>query len=454
MKKLLIENFPFLNLSILNSHLSWSITIRWLIIAGYFAATLISYYISDLAFPYGRIWTVLAVLALINSIYLVIFKLYKHFSFQSEVRFLQIHILVDLIILTVLIHYAGGIENPIYLFYAFHVVLSSILFPSWRPILITTFIVILFSAIVYLEYTGILYHYSIFDSDLHSDPYFVFLVLAVFTITVYVTMYICMSFMYIYRNIKRQLDNQNMQLVQADREKTKFFRFTSHELKAPVVAIKSSIDSILKNYSGTIDGRVEDMLQRSSSRAAQMLQIIRELLELSKNRLKAAEKEKPQIDINRLISEIIDQERIRAEEKSIHIRQDLSRNSLMIHMAAADFKEIFSNLFINAINYTHQEGAVTVHSGSMEGKVVFSVEDTGIGIAQNDLEKIYDEFYRSENAKKEIHFGTGLGLSLVKQIVENYKGKIHVSSEVDRGSRFEVELPAAGVLADTQEDKL
>jgi len=443
MKKLSIENFPFLNLSILNSRLAWSITIRWLIIAGYFAATLISYHIFHLAFPYGKIWTVLTVLALINSIYLVIFKLYKHFSFQSEVRFLQIHILVDIIILTILIHYAGGIENPIYLFYAFHVVLSSILFPSWRPVLITTFIVIFFGALVYLEYAGILYHYSIFNSDLHSDPYFVFIVLAVFTITVYVTMYICMSFMFIYRNIKRQMDIQNRQLVQADREKAKFFRFTSHELKAPVVAIKSSLDSILKNYGGKIDGRIEDLLRRSSSRANQMLQIIRELLELSKNRLKIVEKEIQQIDINLLIREIIEQESVRAEEKSIRIQQDLSRHAAKINMDPADFKEIFANLFINAINYTHQGGTIKVNSVVAGEKLVFSIEDTGIGIAEFELDKIFDEFYRSEKAKNEIQFGTGLGLSLVKQIVENYRGKMNVSSEINKGSRFEIELPVA-----------
>ena len=441
MKKISIENFPFLNLSILSTRLSWSITLRWLIVAGFFLATLIADHLLTLAFPYEKIWAVLAALALTNALYLVIFKLYKHFSFQSEIRFLQIHIFIDLIFLTFLIHYAGGIENPIYLFYAFHVVLSSILFPGWRPIFVTTLVVILFSSLVYLEYTGIIYHYCIFKSDLHSDLYFVLIVLTVFTITVYVTMYICMSFMYIYRNIKRQMDIQNLQLVQADTKKTKFFRFTSHELKSPVVAIKSSIDSILKNYSGQLDVTVEDLLQRSSARAAQMLQIIRELLELSRNRVQLAEKEKPQIDINILISEIIEQERVRAEEKSIRVRENLSQVPLRLYMDPADFKEIFVNLFINAINYTRQGGTVTVTSGLTAGRVVFSIEDTGIGIAESELEKIFDEFFRSENAKKEIQFGTGLGLSLVKQIVENYKGDMQVTSQLDQGTCFKIEMP-------------
>ncbi|MCK4559012.1 MAG: hypothetical protein KAV45_04460, partial [Calditrichia bacterium] len=167
MNRFSIENFPFLNISLLLSRVSWSITLRWLAVSGYFLATLVTKYGFDLQLPYKEIWLILGLLAVINGIYLLISKIFKGFSFRVEIVSLQFHIIIDLIFLTALIHYSGGVENPIYLFYAFHVVLSSIIFPGRAPIVITTLVVILFSSLIYLEYKGILYHYCIFSTDLH-----------------------------------------------------------------------------------------------------------------------------------------------------------------------------------------------------------------------------------------------------------------------------------------------
>jgi len=440
MNKFSIENFPFLNVNILLSRVSWSITLRWFAVSGYFLATLGARYGFDLQLPYTKIWVTLGILTVINCIYLLISKLLKEFSFRAEIVFMQFHIIIDLLFLTVLIHYSGGVENPIYLFYAFHVVLSSIIFPGRAPILITTFVVILFSSLVYLEYIGSLYHYCIFSTDLYSNQLLICLILVVFTITVYVMMYICMSFMYIYRNVKRQIDHQNQQLIEADKQKSQFFRFTSHELKSPVVAIKSSVDGVIKNFSDQLDDRANDLLQRASRRSDQMLEIIRELLELSKNRSRAV-KDRETIEINQLILELIRQQEVQAHEKSINLEIDLSNEDLRIYGHADSFKEIFLNIFTNAIRYTKENGIIKIVSRDLGDKFELSIEDSGIGIKKDDIPKVFDEFFRSENAKKEVIFGTGLGLSIVKQIVENYGGQIDVQSELGEGTHFRIIFP-------------
>jgi two-component system sensor histidine kinase RegB len=125
------------------SRVSWSITLRWLAVSGYFIATLVARYGFGLELPYTEIWLILGTLTLINVVYLSISKIFKEFSFLAEIVFLQFHIIIDLIFLTALIHYSGGVENPVYLFYAFHVILSSIIFPGRTPIVIATLVVIL-----------------------------------------------------------------------------------------------------------------------------------------------------------------------------------------------------------------------------------------------------------------------------------------------------------------------
>ena len=440
MNKFSIENFPFLNISILLSRVSWSITLRWLAVSGYFLATLVAKYGFDLPLPYKEIWLILGLLTVINAIYLLICKLFKEFSFRAEIVFLQFHIFIDLIFLTALLHYSGGVENPIYFFYAFHVILSSIIFPGRTPIVIATLVVILFSSLVYLEYTGILHHYCIFSTDLHANELLIYIILVVFTITVYVTMYICMSFMYIFREVKRQIDRQNLQLIEADKQKSRFFRFTSHELKSPVIAIKSSVDGVIKNFSDQMDDRANDLLQRASRRSDQMLEIIRELLELSKNRSRAV-RDREIIEINQLIPELIEQQKMQAEERTINLEVDLSEEELLIYGHQDSFKEIFQNLLSNALRYTKENGIIKIVTRDLGDKIELSIKDSGIGIVKDDIPKIFDEFFRSERAKREVKFGTGLGLSIVKQIVENYGGKITVQSTQGEGTRFAIIFP-------------
>jgi signal transduction histidine kinase len=435
------EKFAFLNLNLLQSRISWSITLRWLAVSGYFISTLVAKHLFLLPIPYEKIWFVLGLLAIINVIYLIIFKLFKEFSFQAEINFLQIHIIVDLLFLTFLIHLSGGIENPIYLFYVFHVVLSSIIFPGWRPIFIATLVVLLFSLLIYLEYSGILFHYRIFNLNLHSNEIFIYLVLAVFIITIYVNLYICMTIMFIYRDVKQQIDLKNQQLMNADKQKTQFYRFTSHELKSPVVAIKSSVDGVLRNFGSQMDDRATDLLRRASLRASQMLEIIRELLELSRNRSRKADRTNELVDINSLILEMIEQQKVQADEKSIAINLRLSKEPIRIFGHQADFKEVILNLITNAIRYSRENDSVTITTNIVGEQIEITVRDTGIGIAKKDLPKIFDEFYRSENAKKEVKIGTGLGLSIVKQIVDNYNGTINVQSTLDKGTRFILGFP-------------
>jgi len=345
-----------------------------------------------------------------------------------------VHIFFDLLFLTFIVHFSGGIENPIFLFYAFHVVISSIIFPGLIPLFFTTLVVLLFGSLIYLEYSGIIPHYNLFHTALHKNIIAISLIYFVFIVTVYVTAYICSTFMQIYRDIKKKIDLQNQQ-------KTQFFHFTSHELKSPIIAIKSSLDGIIKNYAGQIDERGLNVLVRASKRSGQMIEILKELLELSKNRGLTKKEEGQLYDLNEILREVVNQDLAQAEAKNISVRCAISDQPAYMLGIRDDIKRVFVNLLSNAIRYTADDGRIDVSSHQEDGKLIITFNDTGIGISEKDLPNIFTEFYRSENAKKVVSFGTGLGLSLVKQIVENYQGTIEVSSQENQGSKFTLTLP-------------
>ncbi|HHE55548.1 MAG TPA: HAMP domain-containing histidine kinase, partial [Caldithrix abyssi] len=145
--------------------------------------------------------------------------------------------------------------------------------------------------------------------------------------------------------------------------------------------------------------------------------------------------------VNQLLDEVIAQEGVLAAEKGINLILSVDFDNLKIAIPKEDLEKVFRNLVNNAIRYTPEKGMVKVKAMNEKSTLIVEVQDTGIGIAAKDLDNIFNEFYRAENAKKMVSTGTGLGLSLVKKIVEEYGGKIEVESKINEGSIFRIKLP-------------
>jgi len=435
------QRLPFLTADLLQARIAWSIRFRWLAIAGFYVATIVIKYIYNLPIPYNKVWYLLDALIVLNIFYFIISKIFKRFLLQRELSILFIHAFFDLVSLTAIVHLTGGMENPIYLFYVFHVVISSIVFPRRIPFLIATFVVLLFGSLLYLEFKEIIIHYSIFNIDIHKNDLAVFVTFAVFTTTVYVSTYICRTFMVIYRNMKRQVDEQNNQLIEADKQKTQFYQYTSHELKSPIIAIKTTIDGLEKSYKNQLDTKAIKLMGRASNRCSQMLDIIKELLIITQSRSYSNPKENEKVYINEIINQSVNTEKNTANANGIKIDLNLSPANPIIFAKKKDIIKIIDNLVSNAIRYNIENGKIKITTEKITNKLLIKIKDTGIGIPENDLSNIFAEFYRTENARKKINYGTGLGLSLIKQFVENYDGSISVESEIEVGTTFSIKFP-------------
>ena len=435
------EKFPFLNPKLLHSRLLWSVRLRWLAILGFgFAGHLIRNAYNP-ALPFQTIWFVLILLGIINTLYYLAIRLVKKITLKLEFFYLHLHMIVDIIFLSLLVHYSGGIDNPIYFFYIFHVVLSSILFQTRTAYVYATIISLTFAALTLLESQQLIPHFCILEKSAGNKEMVTIITLLVFIVSTFMTTFICTSFIQVYRQSKRIINLQNKQLMKLIKQKSQFLRYASHELKSPVIAVKSSLDVVIKTFSSEIPHKAKDLLMRAAKRSEQMLDIIKELLELSHAKTPIEEKAKDKLNPCKIIADIIEALKPTAQSKELLIETKLTSPPVFIVGHERDLKSIFQNLISNAIRYTPQGGRISIKTAVQNKRFIFEISDTGIGIAEEDLNTVFAEFYRSENARQMASLGTGLGLSLVKQIVDRYQGSVSVQSKLNEGSTFVVHLP-------------
>lgn len=217
-----------------------------------------------------------------------------------------------------------------------------------------------------------------------------------------------------------------------------FVANVSHELKTPVTSIKGFTETLLDGALHD-EKALESFLNIILKESNRLQSLVYDLLELSKIEQEDLKLNINQVEMNKMIHDIVDSLRKRAEDKQIDI-QIFEERPLTVEGDSLRLQQIFINLLSNAIAYTLPSGKVEVHIQDDDEFVVISIADTGIGIEKEEIPRIFERFYRVDRARSRNSGGTGLGLAIVKHSVEAHHGEIHVESEVGKGSRFIVKL--------------
>jgi signal transduction histidine kinase len=239
----------------------------------------------------------------------------------------------------------------------------------------------------------------------------------------------------------RELEEANDKLRKLDAARTRFIATVTHELRAPVGAIVSTLELAQVDYIPA--EKQQEMVRRAQARAHEMLDLIRDLLELSKARQLGDYGQRQPVQLATLLENVVDLMRVEAENKDLLLSADVAPDVPPVLADAGQMKSVWTNLISNAIKYTESGGIIVVSLKEEDGSVLGTVRDTGIGIAAEDLPKVFEEFYRTDQAKARVQRGTGVGLAIVKRIVESYDGKVWVESELGNGSKFSFSLPKA-----------
>lgn len=244
------------------------------------------------------------------------------------------------------------------------------------------------------------------------------------------------------RNV--QLEHQAQKLQELDSLKSQFFANISHEFRTPLSLILGPLEQYVGNQSEAIPDKAAHMMYRNSKR---LHQLIDQLLYITKLEGGYTKLTVAQHDLGHFMRMILPGFNTLAAQKKIDFHYILPETSCLLLLDADKLEKILYNLLSNAFKFTHEGGTVSITVSCTDDAtpqwMQVIVQDSGIGIHKSELSKIFDRFYRVDAANTSEFSGTGIGLALVKELVKLYGGTIEVTSEVEKGSRFTVTLPAA-----------
>jgi two-component system phosphate regulon sensor histidine kinase PhoR len=227
-----------------------------------------------------------------------------------------------------------------------------------------------------------------------------------------------------------------------DHMKNEFVAMVAHELRAPLSAIQQQISVILQGLAGMVTEKQRDLLSRSQERADGLLNLIRDLLDISKMETGRSFQQKAPLDLFPLAEKTVALLLPQAQAKDQILELKAGPDIPSINADPQAMEEVLTNLISNAIKYTPEKGTIQVRLRPEAEYLLIQISDNGIGISQEDLGRIFDKFYRVKSEKTRKIVGTGLGLPIVKQLVESHLGYIRVESHLDRGTTFNVLIPS------------
>ena len=425
----------------------WFVRIRWIALFILVISTYIVRYLFGISIQEIPILILSVILLSLNILHNLILRRIPGKGSSGVIQKIkkEIHfqIVTDLVILTLIIHYSGGIENPLILFYFFHMIIASSIFSTLTSYFYVIFTLILASLLALLECYSVIPHYPLegfINHDLYKDGLYVFGTGLVFTCTS--VLVVSLSHMIIYRSIKSEetFVKTNIELENKDKLKNEYVLRVTHDIKGHIAAILSCIDVIRSGIAGPLNDVQKEFSDRAYERTEMLSTFIKNLLNLTSKRLKN-DNEFEEFLLRDVINKVLVPVQILARDKSIDFNFSFDNSVQKITGNPFTIEELYSNLLLNAVKYTPPKGRISFTVRNQQDHIISEISDSGIGIPKEELSKVFDEFYRGSNVPKDIKTGSGLGLSIAKQIVESHKGKISVSSEPGVWTKFTIILP-------------
>jgi len=432
----------------------WFIKLRYAIVVMLSIFLFLTTFIFKINYSETQLIAGVIIIASILIYNVTLHRLRKFVKFDPE-KFNPIYLslfqmILDLIALLLLVYFTGGIESPLYMQFVFLVIIGSLILPGALVYAMAAIFIISFTVLTTLEYYQIISHHSInglLSSPLYNYPLYVGAFLFTFAFMTFVSVYLA-------NGMARQLYKREKDLVDsmkkinaAEKEKQKYIMGIVHEIKTPIVAVASYIDIILQKFLGPIDETVEEKLVRAKNRTDEGIQMINDVLNVSKLTL-YDQFDEDEVDIHEVVAGVLKRRKASAEAHLIKLKLKDIRETKQKFRGDKFLLDIaFSNLIGNSIKYGVDGGYVEVTINSDSKNLSIEVCDDGVGIPENELPKIFNDFYRAVNVKKITIEGSGLGLSVVKKVVERHGGIIKAKSpsrmakKDHPGTCFTIELP-------------
>ncbi|MEP6894622.1 MAG: PAS domain S-box protein [Chloroflexota bacterium] len=240
-----------------------------------------------------------------------------------------------------------------------------------------------------------------------------------------------------------QLNQTNIELEHANRAKDEFLATMSHELRTPLNSVLGLSETLLEQRRGPLNDYQQKSLRTIEASGHHLLELINDVLDLSKIEAGKFDYYPQIVGVEDLCHSSLAFVREQALRKSINLIYEKDTNVTKVNADPRRLKQILINLLTNAVKFTPEKGEIIlqVYGDAEQERVQFSIIDTGIGIAAQDLEKLFQPFVQVDSNLNRQYEGTGLGLALVQKMIDLHGGSVEVTSAVGNGSRFTVNLP-------------
>ena len=443
---------------VLISNIRWFITFRWALIVTLVFFEILMLSASDALTQFGiseqQKWPVAVIIVLViaNIAYIFALDHCKPSKYNSPTVNLWIQIIVDLICLSVVVHYIGSTTTPISFFYVLHIALACIFFSTRESLYVTilvcfmdTIVIVIDNFLVNQTPLSTLLNSHFLSETSRRDGAMLWMFFL--DILFFIVWYVVSRLSLIVRAHERHLLDAYKQINQAQVEKDQYAVLMTHQLKSPLDAIRSKINLIKGGYCGDASDGVNEALDKIDSRAQGMSSLILDLLRLERLKdtcLNTAVFEP--VDIQATLQKCI--EKLTPVANAKHIKLNLSIDNFVCKVIPDQLDILLENIITNAITYSHNNASVEIASAvnRRDQSAMITITDHGIGIENKDLPNIFNEYFYSPRAALHNKATSGIGLSIVKIAAENNKLKIKVTSEPGAGTSFtivfnNIELP-------------
>ena len=434
---------------VLISNIRWFIAFRWVLIGALIIfAILVLLASSDTFVKLGiseqQNWpiAIIGILILANIFYIIALDYLPSSQYNSPTINLWIQIIVDLICLSIVVHYIGSTSTPISFFYVLHIALACIFFSARESLYVTILVCVMDTIVIIVD--NFLFaqvslsalinkHLSVENSSQANALLWMIFLDVLFLVVWYVVSRLSL----IVRTHEYHLADAYKQIKRAQVEKDQYALLITHQLKSPLDAIRSKINLIKEGYLGDTSTEVTQALEQMDTRAKNMSGLILDLLRLERLKTNCCDTDQFQsINVNTIIKKCVDK-----------LLPVINSKEITLNVAVSDFyyqcipeqlEILFENIISNSIVYSHQGASIEVASHIAFDHASITVTDHGIGIESKDLPNIFNEYFYSPRAAMHNKSTSGIGLSIVKIAAENNKLKIKVDSEPGVGTTFTI----------------
>ncbi len=428
------------------SNMHWFIRVRWIVILVFIISGIAGRIFFDEFLNLGFILPVIplflmaALLTIINSCFFLISRNIEEENHRKIEVNLWIQIVLDLVFVTSLVYFIGSTDTYIPFIYLIHIVISCIFFTKTRSIFIVCIASFLYLACVILQSKSILHQQTILISNT-QDNLQTTVIRFVFALSSVIVWFILWYFISTLSGYVRERDSSlriaNRKLQRADIEKTRQVLITTHDLKAPFAGIESNIGVLKYLHWEELPESCRDLVNKIEVRSKTLRERIKQILDLGNLRTQIDNDiEIGSVSLKKIFDSIIGDIADQILERKIELNTKII--DVEVNSNEEKLRMLFSNLVSNAVFYTPENGRIEIEIKKLKGEVAVIVRDTGIGIKDEYLDKIFNEYFRTPEAVKFNKMSTGLGLQIVKTIAEQLDLSITVESEMDRGTTFTV----------------